>query len=170
MTPFALASAFASAVILFGFTTISVWRFGWLKSYSSYADKWTAAVPMHNANLWSILTVVAAFLLVPAMLELGEGNPWQCLGFFAPLYLVVVGCTPEYNHKHQQRIVHIFGAIACAVIATAWICLVQHQLWTILVAAFVAWCIGYANATLKSCAVFWGEMTLFLAAYIAILI
>ena len=69
--------AILSAVILFSFISIGVIKFGLQNSYSGYSIKWGNAVPLNNMNLWSIVTIVAAFLLCPVMLELAAGSLLQ---------------------------------------------------------------------------------------------
>lgn len=169
MTPFALTTAIISLVLFAGFVTLSVWRFGWRKSYSSYAAKWIEFVPMHNINVWSVVTVVVAFLILPSMLERGEGNLVQCLGFFVPLYLAVVAFTPRYETEHSQYVVHVIGTIVCAAIAVAWLIFVRHLWWVLLIALAVFGAVAYLTKTYKTSYVFWLEMAMFASVYAAVL-
>lgn len=170
MTTFALTTTLLSLVIFAVFIIIGIRKFGLLGSYSAYSSKWTEAVPLHNVNIWSIVTVIVAMLLAPALIEQGEGNPWQCLGFFAPIYLIVVAMTPRWETDKKQKCVHVIGAALCALIALLWLALVRHQLWLPVVTALAAWCAGYATVTAKKSLVFWAEMAAFSAVYVSLLI
>ena len=102
ITLFALISTLA----LFSFIGAGIIRFGLLRSYSSYSSKWGEAVPMNNMNLWSIVTFVAAFMLCPALLELGTASLWQFLGFLARLR----HARPE-SHRLLLRVRHDNGLV-----------------------------------------------------------
>ena len=156
-----------SFVLLAGFIALSVWRFSWRKSYSAYAAKWIEFVPMHNVNVWSMVTFIAAFLMLPAMVERGEGNLLQCLGFFTPLYLIVVALTPRYETVHKQYVIHLIGTILCAATATAWLFFVRHLWWVGLISLAVMAAAAYFTKTWKKSYVFWLEMALFAASYAA---
>lgn len=157
-----------SAVLLLGFIIYGVEVFGLLPSYSAYASKWTDRVHLGGLHLWSIVTIVSALLMVPPMIEAGEENALQFLGFFAPLYLIAVGLTPEWESRPKQHRVHTICAIVCALCAIVWVVVVCH-LWYILVALAVlvveiAVCMGRKDAY-----VFWGEMVMFISAYVTLL-
>lgn len=174
MTNFAIATTFVSFAAFVIFVALGVRRFGWRKSYSDYAPKWKEAVPINKVNLWSIVTIVVAFLLFPAMIERGQGNPWQFLGFFAPLYLCIAGFTPDYQTDKTQHRVHVFGAIGCAIISLLWLCLICETWWVVLVFAFIAAGASYGiNASREDKeygVVFWGEMAMFTSVYTTLLI
>ena len=167
MTSFALTTAIASLVIFASFVVLGVVKFTLLGSYSAYAAKWTQAVPIHNMHLWSIVTIIAALLLMPAMIERGEGNLLQCLGFFAPLYLVVVGFTPEWETNKKQRIIHIIGTALCATAAFAWLLFIRHLWWVCLIALAVMCAAAYFTKSWKTSYIFWLEMVMFSSAYAA---
>ena len=174
MTAFATATAIASFVIFAGFVALGVRKFGWRKSYSDYASKWSEAYPIHNVNLWSFVTVVVALLLFPSMIERGQGNAWQFLGFFAPIYLCIAAFTPRYQTDKTQHRVHVFGAIGCALISLLWLILICKTWWVVLIFAFLAWCASYSINVHKENpeygVVFWGEMTMFLSVYTTLLL
>ena len=171
MTTFALVTTLVSLVILGGFTAYSVWRFGWRGSYSSYAAKWAEAVPLEsNTNVWSIVTIVAAILICFALLERGEGDPLQFLGFFSPLYLAVVAFTPKYEEKRKQRIIHISGAVLCAAVSLVWLIAIRNAWWAILITAIGALAAAYFTGTIKKSYIFWLEMAMFGAVYAAVII
>jgi len=172
----------ASLIIFAGFIALSVRKFGWKDSYSAYAQLWKKAVPIHNLNVWSLVTVIVAFLLVPAMLEAGDESPLQFLGFFAPIYLAVVAFTPDWdinpedekneadrlNHK-RQRIIHKVGAALCATATVCWL-IFALRLWFLIPITLVATGLAaYFTKTYKNY-VFWLEMAMFAAVYIAALV
>jgi len=181
MTTFALVTTIASIALLCAFLAISIKFFGLLPSYSAYNLEWDKKVPIRNAHLWSIVTVVIALLFMPALIELGEGNPWQFLGFFSPLYLIVVAVFPltelpenanedERRAWERKRKIHAIGAALCAAATTLWIFLVCKLWWVALLALFIVACAAFATKTYKTSTVFWLEMALFLGGYSAILI
>ena len=171
MTTVSLITTLASLALFGGFVGLSVHRFGWRRSYSAYAAKWHEAVPLaSNTHLWSIVTVVVALLLVPALLERGEGDPWQFLGFFAPMYLCFAAFTPEYETDKRQMKIHVIGTALCALVSVAWICFVAERWWTIPVWLLAAWLAAYATITVKKSWLFWLEMAMFGAAYTTIFI
>lgn len=181
MTTFSLVTTILALVIFAGFVTLSVVKFGWQKSYSAFAPKWTEAVPIDNhTRLWSIVTFVVALLLAFGMIEQGEGHPWQALGFFAPLYLMVVSYTPEYQDqpgdddkmrakRKRQRIIHYIGTILCAAVSAVWLFLAGPRgiFFFSLMAALVA---GIVTRSINSSLIFWAEMAMFGAVFAARLI
>lgn len=181
MTTFALVTTIASIVTLCEFLAISIKNFGLLPSYSAYNPEWDKKVPINNMHLWSIVTFAIAALFMPALIELGQGNPWQFLGFFSPLYLIVVVLFPltelpadasEYERKEweKKRKIHAIGATLCALVTTLWIVLVCKLWWVALLALFIVSCAAFATKTAKTSTVLWLEMALFVGGYAAILI
>ena len=181
MSPFSLVTTILSIVLMLGFISLGVRKFGLLTSYSAYNVEWDKAVPIHNMHLWSIVTFAIAFLFMPATIELGAHNPLQFLGFFAPLYLFIVAIFPiteekpnmnEYEKKEfkKKRIIHVAGAIGCAIAILLWVILVCKLWWVVLIATAISVCLGLATKSLKKSYVFWGEMILFISGYSAILI
>lgn len=161
------AIVFLSFCILAAFIGLGVCLFGLLRSYSAYAAKWTEELPLHNVHVWSLVTIVAAFLMVPPMIDAGEGNPLQFLGFFAPLYLILVGLTPEWETSKGQHRVHMAGAIVCALCAFAWLVLVRHLWYIVLIFALIFAGIAYLLKRFDAY-VFWGEMIMFTSVYAAL--
>jgi len=164
MTTLTLISFF----LLFGFIGISIRKHTLLPSYSAYASKWWID-KVQNLNVWQVVTLLAAFLLMPPMIERGVGSALQFLGFFCPLYLIVVAFTPRWEESKKEHIIHSVGAGICAICAILWMALVC-KVWYILlpVAAFVL-ILAYATNSLKSAITFWLEMVMFLASYVTVL-
>ena len=181
MTTFSLITTILALVIFVGFVAISVRKFGWLRSYSAYAAKWTEAVPINrHTHLWSIVTVIVALLLACGMLEQGEGHPLQFLGFFAPVYLAIVAFTPEYQEqpgdddkmrakRKRQRIIHYIGTILCAAASVAWLWFAGPQ-GTIFFSLVAALLLGILTRSINSSLIFWAEMAMFGAVFAARLI
>ena len=159
-----------STVIFFLFISLGVVKFGLLSSYSAYSTKWGKAVPINNMNLWSIVTFVAAFLLCPAMLQLAVGSVWQFLGFLTPVYLIVVSCTPNWETDKKEQIVHRVAAIICLIGGLLWLILVRHALGVMCGVVIFILTLALLTGTMKSCAVFWGEMMMFIAVYLTVLL
>lgn len=170
MTTFSLVTTILALVIFVGFVTFGVVKFGWQKSYSAFAPKWTEAAHIDNhTHLWSIVTIVVAILLAFGMIEQGEGHPIQFLGFFAPIYLIIVGFTPEYQMIKKQQIIHIVGTILCALCAIIWTYLAAPAA-VLIVPFIVAWVAGIVTKTIERSLIFWSEMGMFAAVFAARLI
>ena len=160
-----------SLLTFVAFLGVSFYKFGILSSYSSYAAKWTETVPLDpHTHLWSIVTVIVAILLAPAMLEVADESPVQFLGFFAPAYLIVVAMTPEWETKIGQRMIHYGGTIVCAWASILWLVLALRLWFLIPICLAVFAAVGYFTKTLKTSHVLWGELSLFAAVYAAALI
>jgi len=159
-----------STLLLFGFIFAGVARFGLLPSYSDYAPFWGKAVPINNMNLWSVVTLVSAFLLCPALLELGTASAFQFLGFLVPLHLIVVSLTPRWKTDRRQCIIHFISAGLCALGGLLWLTLVMDA-WRLLaiVGTFVL-TLALFSGSLRSSAVFWGEMMMFLSVFLTVLL
>lgn len=160
----------AALIIFVGFVILGVVKFGWQKSYSSFAPKWTEAVPIDNhTHLWSIVTIIVAFLMAIPMIQTGAGSNWQFLGFFAPVYLGVVALTPEYQTNRRQKIIHIAGTAVCALATLLWLGLVTGD-WAILVLSFIgAYIAAIVTKTIERTLLFWSEMAMFAAVFIKLL-
>ena len=181
MSTFALVFAIVSLLIIAGFVALSIRKFGMQRSYSAFAPKWSEAVPIKNMNLWSIVTVVVTFLFVFGSIERGTDSPWQFLGFFMSVFLIIVALDPllepkpddtdaEKKRKHTLLIVHTVAALLCAAAVILWTILVCHRWWLYPVAFALMAFQGFASKTLKSSFVFWAEMALFVSGYAGILI
>lgn len=171
MTKFAIVTAIMALVLLGGFIGLSIWRFGLQKSYSAYARKWKEFIPMHNANVWSIVTVIVSILMTPALIEHASGSPIQFLGFLAPMYLIAVAMTPDYQTNQKQMLIHCLMTICCAVGFIAYVCF-GLRLWfvpLICLAAFY-FLIGLPTRSIKTSYILWDECAMFSAAFVVVFI
>jgi hypothetical protein len=160
-----------SLLLFVCFVAISIVKFGLLPSWSAYGLKWAQSHPIPNLNIWSAINIIVALLLIPPMIERGIDNPWQFLGFFAPLYLIVVGLTPNFDKVDgkwtKEGLVHTFGAFGCAIMSTLWM---AYEWWVILITAGVMLLLALTTNSLRESIVFWAEMALFPAAYAVLLL
>lgn len=175
MTTFALISTSIGFVLYAAFVALSVAKFRWQRSYSYYAHLWTERYPINReTHLWSIVTVVVALCLAPAMIQLGKDNPWQFLGFFAPVYLMVVAFTPEYLElpdddektkakRKRQRRIHFIGTALCAVVSLVWLFLVANAWWAVGLAYLAAIVAAGSTETHNTSYILWGESALIAA-------
>lgn len=98
----------ASAVFFFGFVYLGKRKFGLLDCYSAYGPKWGEGKAV---NLWTVVTVGTAVLLVPVIVEVGNISPnWQWAGFLAPTFICFVGMTPDYQKGGTPFWIHQIGA------------------------------------------------------------
>ena len=91
---------YASAMLFFGFVILGGIKYGLLDCYSAYAAKWQEFYP--KLNIWSVVTFISAFLMMPVILEQSKDNPWQFLGFLAPVSLFFVAGSPRYASETFQ--------------------------------------------------------------------
>ena len=155
-----------SALMLFGFVALGVVKFGWLSCYSAYGPKWHEFYP--KLNVWSVVTALSALLMVPVLLEQSAGNPWQFLGFLAPVSLTLVAASPNYQEGGFYNAIHQIGAwggVLFIVLYTIFVNL--KMLWVIIPLAAIAAVLGlwWKKGTLM----FWGEMAVYLSTYIILI-
>jgi len=172
MTTFGLVCTLISIAIFGIWLFLCIKKFNLAQSYSAYSPMWDKVVPIDNMHLWSIVTFfIAAFFMV-GMIDRGQFSNWQFLGFFAPMYLVVVALFPltdlppdanEYDIKRHKRqeIIHVVGAALCALCTVLWLFFVVKNYWIPPTALFLVACGAYFTKTVTTSTVFWLEMALF---------
>lgn len=160
---------FISLLLLAGFIGLSIiLNRGVPGSYSAFSAVWEEDPP--KLNRWSVVTFLVAMAMIPPMIDVGDGNPVQFLGFFAPLYLVMVSLTPKWDIDRKQRRIHMAGAITCAVLAFTWLLLIRHHWWVALICLAAGSAAGLWTRTLRGSLVFWGEMVMFASVYLSLII
>lgn len=178
---FSLVTLIASIVLMLAFIGISIYKFKLLPSYSAYSPAWDKTVPIKGMHLWSIVTFFIALLFMPALIELGDGKIFQFLGFFSPIYLMMIALFPledmteDMHESDKKRIernlkIHIISAILCAVAVLSWVIFVMKMWWMVLIAVIAILIGGLLTKSLKSSFTFWSEMILFISGYGAALI
>lgn len=141
-----------SAVLFFGFVLLNTVKFGLLDCYSAYGEKWQRQP--HELNWWTVVTVLSALLMIPVLLQNSEGQPWQAIGFLAPISLVLVGNTPNYKENKTAWWLHQIGAWGAVALIVAYILLIPGALWIT--------CVTMAVALAITCIFGWQYITLFL--------
>lgn len=150
-----------SALLFFGFVILGVVRYGLLSCYSEYASEWQKFYP--KLNIWSMVTAITALLMVPVLIESGAGNPWQFLGFLAPVSLIAVAASPEYAKDKFQWWIHQIGAWSAVAFIVLYSIKIPNLWWIVLILAAVAAGLGIWK---KGTWMFWGEMAMYLATYV----
>lgn len=163
------ALVFISIILLYGFIFLGVRVFGLLNSYSAYASKWTEKVPIDNMHLWSIVTIAAAILMIPPMIEVGLGSTLQFLGFFVPAYLICVGLTPTWESNRKEHVYHSVFAVLCAIGALCWIVFVAN-IWYIALPPLITFAVLMMYTGRYNAYIFWGEMVMFTSAHLALML
>lgn len=163
-----LCFAIISTLLLFGFIVLGVNKFGLLHSYSTYAYEWPKVVPIKNMNLWSIITIAAAFLITPVLLELASASAIQFVAFLVPVYLMVVALTPEFLTNKKQGIIHRVFTVLCMTGGFFWLFVVMKAWLVFLIVSAAMAILGFSSKTLKTSNVFWLEMVFFLSVYITV--
>ena len=157
-----------SALIFFGFNAATVRRQATLQeSYSALFYEWPRT---DTVSVFSAVTFLVAFLLMPALIGQGEGNPLQFLGFLAPIYLIIVAIRPDFKADRRTFLMHSCAALICAACSLAWLLLVRHAWWALVLSASAAVALALMSDTAKDCKVFWAEMIMFISVYLSILI
>lgn len=153
-----------STILFFGFIILNVFIFGILSSYSAYGTIWGKR-KIFGLNLWSVITIVSAFLLTPPLIDKGIDNPLQFLGFLTPVYLICVGLTPGWEENDKEWMWHSIFAGLCAICALLWIFLVSGNYWPLILILIEVLITAILTRTLIFAFVFWLEMIMFLSTY-----
>lgn len=152
-------------VLFISYTLISVITFGVPKSLSESYYLWLNKNPKLE---WPFRTVLAltAFLLIPAMLWLGEESVFQFTGFLTPACLAMVGAASDYaNTKSVDRWWHPVSAYICTASAILWEIFIAERI-DFLMLAFALFVVlsAITKTTFKSY-IFWLEMTCFFSIF-----
>jgi len=149
-------------VVFAAFVAISIRKFGLRKSWPAYAPYWAEAVPIHNVNLWSAVTLVVALLLVAPCINVGAHQPWQWVGFLTPAALIVSALGREKLLGCIATLAFIVGAVALCILA-GW--------WAIALASFVLLAVvAFGTQTAGICWLLWIEFAAVLALDITLII
>lgn len=156
-----------SLALFAGFNLLTIGKSGLLPSYSATYYHWMRT---SSISTFSVVTFLVSLLLMPAMIEQGEGSVLQFLGFFAPIYLIIVAIRPDFEADHKTYLIHSGAAIVCALCSFAWVVFVRRLWWVLLVGIAASALLGLATRTLKSSKTFWLEMVMFVSVYTALLV
>ncbi len=67
---------------------------------------------------------IEALLIVSIMIDMGDGSPWQFVGFLCPAGLAFCGCAVLSEDKHTlEGYVHYIGAYTGAIAGLVWCCI-----------------------------------------------
>lgn len=153
-----------SAVIFFGFVIWCVCRFGLRTCYSAYGP---LCRDTYRFNWWSLFTFLAAFTLMPVILEVSAGKVWQFTGFLCTACIALIALTPDYDKDKGISAIHS----ALAMLGGLW------SLLFIFINAPTLWWIPFAYLVVcTACTFIWGiknwnfwlEMVAFLSTYTAV--
>ncbi len=153
-----------SAGLFFCFVILCVCRFGLLSCYSAYGPRWMDLSSVPGFNWWSVVTTFTALLLVPPLIEAGNGSAWQFFGFLCPALIAFVGLTPDYGRNKLAGRVHTVCAALGALFSVLFIVCVYPHLWWVPTGYAVIAAIATLRAGLWSWC-FWFEMAAYLAIF-----
>ena len=162
-----LTLSIISAALLWGFIALSVGKFGVPTSYSETYYLWNEVVKINHSGVFCLASGIAGALLVPVMIQRGAGDVAQCMGFFAPAFLIIVAALPDYNGYYKWH--HTIAAVISAIGTVCWQIFVCHVWWPMAVAAVAAILLMVATKTWKKSLVFWAEMAAFASTFIVLL-
>ena len=168
MDTFGFICTILSFLLMTVFNFVCIKKYGLLSCYSAYGEKWEKNEP-NSTNLWSLITIIAAMLLVPPILVSSDGHPLQFLCFFTPLYLFLVGITPDYNKVKAHNTLHMVGVILCVISVLFWLFFIVHRLIVLFPVYILALVIGLGTNTFNKSWLYYLEMVMYLTAYIALL-
>lgn len=120
--------------------------------------------------LFPIMMVLTVAFLLPAWLEISEGDNLQFLAFFASAGLLFVGVAPAFMSSSLENKVHTYSAIASALFSLLWVIFVAKVWWLILVWLIVLTLIAILTKSVKTAPIYWLENVAFMSTFIAILI
>lgn len=120
--------------------------------------------------VFSMMMFVVGVLLIPSWITLSEGSTFQFLAFLCPMSFIFVGAAPNFKEIGIESRIHPIAALIAAVCGIAWIILVAHLWWVLIL--FTVLLIGEAlwNRVLKGSVTFWLEMIVILSVFTSILI
>ncbi len=162
-----------SLLMFVGFNYLCIKKYGLLSCYSAYGMKWEGYTKEHpqlkNLNLWSIVTIVSAALLLIPMLCSSKDSPLQFLCFFAPLHLFLVGFTPHYCKNKTAFIIHQIGAWGAVLCVLIWLFVIV-KMWAVIIPVFtLAFVIAIGTRTTKKSYFYYLEMAIYLSTYLVLL-
>ena len=162
-----------SLIMLAVFNYICIKKYWLLSCYSAYGMKWDGYTKEHpqlkNINLWSLVTIVSAALLLVPMLTSAKDSPLQFLCFFAPLHLFLVGFTPNYTESKNLNAIHQIGAWGAVLCVLLWLFLIV-KMWAVLIPVFtLAFVIAIGTRTVKESYFYYLEMAAYLSTYFVLL-
>lgn len=155
----------ASFLIILVLNVLGIRKFGFKSCLSAYGKPWAEAWPGLTFNIWSVLLMLAAFCLIPPLIQSAEGNPAQCIAFLAPLYLSLVALTPDYEDTKKKWWAHQIGAWTCVTGILCWMIFIMGMWLPLLVCLAVFVAIGLSGRNLKTSLTYYLELTMFLSAY-----
>lgn len=143
---------------------VAISNFGIPKSISNtyylYEEKAKGLGYLFTAFLW-----IEAFLIVSIMIDMGDGSPWQFVGFLCPAGLAFCGCAVLSEDKHTlEGYVHYIGAYTGAIAGVVWCCIfidAKVVLTALLCLSVLFVVCASCTQTLRSSFTFWSELAVF---------
>ena len=152
--------------MFFGFVIWGVHLFGLLSCYSAYAPKWQSPT-VAGLNWWQLVTALTAFLIIPVIVFTAKDNLWQFVSFLAPVFLLSVAATPDYQTDKFQNVLHQIGAWGAVVLILAYSFIIPKLLWVFIPLVVIALALGIWK---KGTLMFWAEMAMYLGTYVILFV
>jgi hypothetical protein len=119
--------------------------------------------------LFPIMMISMAGFLLPAWLEISEGNDLQFMTFFAAAGIMFTGAAPAFNSSDLENKVHSISAIFAAVFALLWVAFVAHLWYFIIVWFVIITLVAILSKTVKSSYIYWLETIAFMSTFTAVI-
>lgn len=150
--------------------TCCIKKYGIVESYSRYGLLYERNKEKRQTNWWSVGTIVSAMLMIPSCLELGDGNALQFLCFIAPINLLVIGFTPDFEKDKTTYIIHHIAGYLLGIVTILLSIYVFHNWWLLLIviAAFIG--AGLATRSVEKCYTLWAELAAYAYTYITLFV
>ena len=155
--------------LFYGFTIISIKKFGVPSSHSEFYYDWYGYT---THPIWEMVNFFSALLLMIAMkASVPYGSLWWIIGTIAPCFLVGVMMVPCFRRNALDGFIHTTCAILCAALTIAYIIFGLHAWWTIIVSVLTVFFTMWLTEAFKEkdTWTWWFEQILFYGIAMALL-
>ena len=115
-----------------------------------------------------LMMFLMAGMLMPAWIEMSEGNPFQFLSFLAAAGIIFVGAAPSFKRSDLENSVHQWSAYLAAAFAILWIVLVPHLWYIVAIVLTLHIVVAICTKTVKTSYIYWLESVAFISTFISI--
>lgn len=158
-----------SFAIYIAYNVAALVQFGVPKSLSETYYLYGGTPRPNLKHLFTAMMVSMAMLLMPAWIDISEGNNFQFTSFIAACGIIFTGLIPEFRKSKFDGTAHTVCASTAAAAAILWILLVAKSWWILLI-VFGAVVIGAVwTKTYKTALTYWLETIAFISTFSSII-
>lgn len=159
-----------SLLLMAAFVVLSIIVVGVPAKYSDWIKLWKEKLPKFPIYICGLVTILGLFSALPSILEVAKGSPWQFLGFLAAFVVVFTCLSVRFASGGFSNGVYTFLALLFSALGLFWVILAAGQWWLLLVSVPVFYIVAGATKTIGRSWLFWLEIAVVVAAYVAMLI